>query len=155
MHGINMTKVNETHGREFLHLKETAITLDVSGGSFSTAAALFATKPGIVPPFINNHICIMANRIFDVCRQEVSDTQIQIIPSLDNGILLGCEVTQAQCFVCQVDDTDNTINTIQLQVAPKIAYMINVQCKIMHVVRQFVLLEQRNYQILKTLLSTV
>ena len=120
------------------HDQETAITLDANGGSFSTAAALFATKPGIVPPFINNHICIMANRIFDVCRQEVSDTQIQIIPSLDNGTILGCEVTQSQCFVCQIDETDNTINTIQVQVALKIAYMINVQCKIMHVIRPFV-----------------
>ena len=45
-------------------------------------------KAGIVPPFIN--ICIMVNRIFDVCRQEVTRTKKQTIQS---GVLLGCKVT--------------------------------------------------------------
>jgi hypothetical protein len=121
------------------HNKNTAITLEANGGSFIAAAALFATKPGIVPPFINSHICIMANRIFDVCRQEVADTKILIIPSLESGKLLGCEVKQAQCFVCQIDDIENSSNTVQVQVALKIEYTINTkcECKVTRVVKPF------------------
>ena len=99
----------------------------------------YFAKPGIVPPFINSHICIMANRIFDVCRQEVADTKILIIPSLESGKLLGCEVKQAQCFVCQIDDIENSSNTVQVQVALKIEYTINTkcECKVTRVVKPF------------------
>lgn len=119
------------------HSIETAITLAAKGGSFTSVAALFATKPGIVPPFINNHICILANRIFDVCRQEVTHTKLLAIPSLDCGALLGCEIKQAQCFVCPVDDTDNSSNTIQVQVALKISYIIKIKCKVVQVIKPF------------------
>jgi len=120
------------------HNKKTAITLEANGGSFMTAAALFATKPGIVPPFINNHICIMANRIFDICRQEVTHTKELTIQSLESGVLLNCEVKQAQCFMCQIDDAGNTSNTVQVQIALKIDYIISDQCKIVHEVKPFV-----------------
>lgn len=129
------------------HNNETAITLEANGGSFATTAALFATKPGIVPPFINTHICILANRIFDVCRQEVTHTREVTIPELENGALLGCEITQAQCFVCQIDETDNTSNTVQVQVALKIAYLLNVQCNLMHVVKPFVFTTTANLSV--------
>ncbi|NLY44342.1 MAG: hypothetical protein GX066_10390 [Clostridiaceae bacterium] len=81
------------------HNEETAINLEANVGSFSVAAALFATKPGIVPPFINNNICVEVNRILDICRQEVTHTKVLNISSLKYGTLLGCNIKQAQCFV--------------------------------------------------------
>lgn len=113
------------------HNLDTAIILDANGGSVSVFAALFATKPGIVPPFINNNICIKAERIFDVCKQEASHTELLTIPALVSGTLLGCEVTQAQCSVCQIDES----NTVQVQVRLKVAYFINAQGKVTHVIK--------------------
>jgi len=89
----------------------------------------------------------MANRIFDVRRQEVTHTTELPIPLLESGVLLGCEITQAQCFICQIEETDNTRNTIQIQVALKIAYMIKTQCQVTHVVKPLVFTTTANLSI--------
>lgn len=117
------------------HNEKTAVSLDAKGGSLTRVAALFATRPGIVPPFINNNICIMVNRIFDVCRQEVTRTKKQTIQS---GVLLGCKVKQAQCFVKQTNKGDNSCDIVQVKVVLKIAYMIDIQGRITHVIKPFV-----------------
>ena len=91
-----------------------------------------------MPSFINSHICISANRIFDVCRLEETHTRIIDIPSSECDVLLGCEVKQARCYVCQLDEADNSDDIIQLQVALKIAYMFKTHCSVTSVVRPFV-----------------
>lgn len=120
------------------HNEETAITLNANGGSFSSVAALFATKPGIVPPFINNNICIKVNRIFDVCRQEVTHTKEQTVSSLKCGDFLGCEISKARCFVIKTNKTANTRDTVQVCVELDIAYKTNVQERIMYEIKPFV-----------------
>ncbi len=119
------------------HNRETALTLNANGGSSSIMAALFATRPGIVPPLINNNICIMVNRIFDTCKQEVTHTNQLTISSLECGCLQGCKVKQARCQVIQTDENDDTSDRIQVQVKLKIEYEINTQGRVINVIKPF------------------
>jgi len=112
------------------HNRETALTLNANGGTTSVVAALFATKPGVVPPFLNNNICVLVNRIFDTCRQEVTHTEQRNISSLKCGVLEGCSIKQAKCFVL-----DHTSESVQIQVKLKIDYEINTQGRVMHVIK--------------------
>lgn len=120
------------------HNEKTAISLNAKGGSFSSVAALFATKPGIVPPFINNNICIKVNRIFDTSRQEVTHTGKVTVPSLKCGAFLGCEITKAQCFVNQTNETGNARDTVQVCVELDIAYKTKAQGRITYEIKPFV-----------------
>jgi len=112
------------------HNEETALSLKAKGGSFTSVAALFATKPGIVPPFINNNICVKVNRIFDVCKQEVSHTKELSVSSLKCGLLLGCEITKAHCFVTRINE-----NTVQVCVDLSIAYKTKINCRITYEIK--------------------
>lgn len=116
------------------HNKETAVTLDANGGSFSRVAALFATRPGIVPPFINNNICVTINRIFDVCRQEVTHTRTLHISSLKCGTYLGCQIKQAHCFVQRTSEPD-TVATVEVQIIVKVDYKISFQGRVLHILK--------------------
>jgi len=116
------------------HNEETAVTLDANGGSFSREAALFATRPGIISPLINNNICIKVNRIFDICRQEVTKTKTIQISSLKCGTLLGCRIKQAICSVIKTSEPD-TISSVKIQVALNVDYEINVHGRIIHILK--------------------
>lgn len=114
------------------HDMETAINLEACGGKVTRAAALLATKPGIVPPFINNTICVNVNRVLDTCRQEGTQTFVQSIPSLSCGTLLGCKVKKAKCLARK--ETDNTVN---VHVIFKVAYKIKISGNVTTVVKTF------------------
>ncbi len=116
------------------HNMETAIVLEACGGKAARAAALFATKPGIVPPFINSTICVNVNRILDTCRQEVIHTETHEIPSLNCGVLLDCKVKKAKCVVKK-----ETEDTVQVQVKLRVAFKIKIGGKKMTVVKPFII----------------
>jgi hypothetical protein len=116
------------------HNEDTAVVLDANGGSFSREAALFATRPGIISPLINNNICIKVNRIFDICRQEVTKTKTLHISSLKYGTLLGCRIKQSHCSVIKTSEPD-TVSGVKIQVALNVEYRIKVHGRIIHILK--------------------
>lgn len=83
-------------------------SLSIPGNSsISKTAALFAIKPGVEPPFINQTVCIETTKIFDSCNQDEERTATFYVPDLYYGIFEGCSVRNASCWVLNVSEPDN------------------------------------------------
>lgn len=118
------------------HNTNSAVILEAGGGSFTRIAALFATKPGIVPPFINNNICAEFIRIFGACRQEAERTMTFRIPELKLGTYLGCSIKSRRCFVLRTSEpNEGGIVEARILLSFVLDYQISISGPIRHIFR--------------------
>lgn len=108
----------------FGHNQETAITI-MPGASVIRSASLFATKPGVEPPFIDEKICIETTKIYDSCTQEEEKAKTYFIPELILGTVTECTVKHTYCNILHVSEPDSE-NIVDAQLLVSILVNIKV-----------------------------